>query len=160
MNVYLIGYFEKKITDVRRIILKVSWKTEKLLMNYCSTSIQLHVKNRRRELKILTSEPLEITLTQFKWKGKMCLKECVPRTPYSQVNNGLPQGSVLDPLLFSLYIVDMPATSLRKFSYVDDWFLAIDHKNIQTTENILGNDLTISMITSKNGKSISVLQGR
>lgn len=41
-----------------------------------------------------------------------------------KLKNGLPQGSVLAPLLFSLYIADMPETRSKKFGYADDWVLA------------------------------------
>lgn len=58
-----------------------------------------------------------------------------------QTNNGLPQSSVLAPLLFSLYIADMPHTSSRKFGYADDWVLATQHKNFEVMEATLSSDL-------------------
>lgn len=36
------------------------------------------------------------------------------------LNNGLPQGSVLPPLLFNLYIMNILHTKTRKFGYADD----------------------------------------
>ena len=37
-----------------------------------------------------------------------------------RLNNGLPQGSVIAPPYFNLYISDMPDTFSRKFGYADD----------------------------------------
>lgn len=60
-----------------------------------------------------------------------------------KLKNGLPQGSVLAPLLFSLYISDIPETRSRKFGYADDWVLATRCKSFEETEEILTADLHI-----------------
>lgn len=58
-----------------------------------------------------------------------------------KLNNGLPQGSVLAPLLFNLYLSDLPETQSRKFCYADDIAVAIRHKDISVMENVLNDDL-------------------
>ena len=47
------------------------------------------------------------------------------RNTLQRLKNGVPQGSVLAPLLFNIYISDLPATISRKYAYADD--LAIMH---------------------------------
>ena len=59
------------------------------------------------------------------------------------LNNGLPQGSVLAPLLFNLYVADLPQTPSRKFMYADDLALATQHSNMGNIEASLSADLDI-----------------
>jgi len=56
------------------------------------------------------------------------------------LKNGVPQGSVLAPLLFNIYISDLTNTVYRKYTYTDD--LAIMHAdgNCQAVEGVMTKD--------------------
>jgi len=55
--------------------------------------------------------------------------------------NALPQGSVLAPVLFNLYSVDLPVTRGRKFIYADDIYLAIEGQYFSELEWSLSSDM-------------------
>ena len=54
----------------------------------------------------------------------------------SNISCGVPQGSILGPLLFLLYVSDMPqAINSDLFLYANDSGLTFQHKNLHTVEH-------------------------
>ena len=59
----------------------------------------------------------------------------------SKISCGVPQGSILGPLLFLLYVNDMPqAVHSDLFLYVDDSCVTFQHKDVHTIDHQLNKD--------------------
>ena len=64
-------------------------------------------------------------------------------SPAGEITCGVPQGSILGPLLFLLYINDIPqAVSCEILLYADDTCLFFQHKNVKTIEKQLNEDFS------------------
>ena len=65
-----------------------------------------------------------------------------PQSRLRRLKNGVPQGSVLAPLLFNIYISDLPGTIAKKFAYADDLAILHSASNWQTLEESLNQDMS------------------
>ena len=60
---------------------------------------------------------------------------------FVKISCGVPQGSILEPLLVLIYVNDMPQTvKLNLLLYADDSCLMYQHKDIAIIEKILNED--------------------
>ena len=60
---------------------------------------------------------------------------------YGRILCGVPQGSILGPLLFLIYVNGMPqAVNSNLFLYADDSCLMFQHRDVEEMEKALNND--------------------
>ena len=60
---------------------------------------------------------------------------------FGKISCGVPQGSILEALLFLIHVNDMPqAVESNLLLYADDSCLMYQHKDIATVEKILSED--------------------
>lgn len=63
------------------------------------------------------------------------------RSRLRRLRNGVPQGSVLSPMLFNIYIHDLPDTSSRKYGYADDLAIMLRRPTWKAMEDGLNKDM-------------------
>ena len=59
-----------------------------------------------------------------------------------RLRNGVPQGSVLAPLLFNIYTYDIPSITSKKFAYADDLAILYTSGEWKELERTLSQDMT------------------
>ena len=64
------------------------------------------------------------------------------RSRKRQLRNGLPQGSVLAPILFNVYIADYPPTTSSKYLYADDSAIGYAAETYEEIQPILEKDIS------------------
>ena len=66
------------------------------------------------------------------------------------LKNGIPQGSVLAPMLFYIYVNDLPPTLAKKYGYTDDIAIRLSDKCWETIEEGFTADMSTMSTYLKN----------
>ena len=64
------------------------------------------------------------------------------RSRLRRLKNGVPQGSILAPLLFNINVYDLPLTVSRRYAYADDLALLYSSDDWKDLEGVLSQDMT------------------
>ena len=84
----------------------------------------------RMIMELVRNRSFTLTTGDSKQSRLRCLK------------NGIPQGSVLAPVLFNIYTYDLPSMISRKFAYANDLALLHSSGNWKDLEETLSQDMS------------------
>ena len=65
------------------------------------------------------------------------------RSRLRRLKNGVPQGLVLAPLLFNIYVYNLPSTVSRRYAYANNLALLYSSDDWKDLEGVLSQDMTI-----------------
>ncbi|KAJ3603939.1 hypothetical protein NHX12_028680 [Muraenolepis orangiensis] len=68
------------------------------------------------------------------------------RSRLRRLRNGVPQGSVLSPMLFNIYIFDLPVTTSRRYGYADDLAIMLHQPTWKAVEEGLNQDMDVDQL--------------
>ena len=75
-------------------------------------------------------------------KFLICIDNVFPKA--GTLKYGVPQGSILGPLLFLLYVNDLPQSlsDARSHLYTEDTCILYQHEDVKKTENVLNKEFS------------------
>ena len=94
-------------------------------------------------LRLLPNKPMIRMIMEVVWNRSFMLTTGDSKqSRLRRLQNGLPQGSVLAPLLFNIYTYDLPSMTSQKYAYTDDLALLYASQDWKAVEDTLSQDLT------------------
>lgn len=95
------------------------------------------------KIKLLLPKPFHGILENYLTNRMFYVKVEDTETGLYDINAGVPQGSVLGPILYLLYTSDLPTcTNVTTSTFADDTAILVSNKNPQTASRVLQEHLT------------------